>query len=220
MLQHRGRNRGSYIWGRSVHNTRIERLWVDVTNSFGRKWSRFFYNLETNHGLNHLNEHHIWLLQHLFLSDMNNDAVAFQNEWNEHTLALPGRNQRPAVLFLAGCIQLGARGIDMQSQDDEEYGRDPQGFGVEQDRRPVHSHNDDLSNTGFQEDLAAGDINNDEVPPRLNVVDPVPSTCPLRADQLRVLNDNLEGYLTSTDPITLAERWRRAFAICTRFMHA
>ncbi|KAJ7488564.1 hypothetical protein B0H11DRAFT_2406659, partial [Mycena galericulata] len=37
---------------RSVHNTRIERLWYDVTHGFGKKWKVFFLDLETNHGLN------------------------------------------------------------------------------------------------------------------------------------------------------------------------
>ncbi|KZT57341.1 hypothetical protein CALCODRAFT_434409 [Calocera cornea HHB12733] len=217
MLQHRGPHRGSYIWGRSVHNTRIERLWVDVTNSFGRKWSNFFYSLETNHGLNPLNDDHIWLLQWLFLSDMNNDALTFQNQWNYHTLALDGRNQRPVVLFLVGCIQLGARGIDLQTQDDEEYGRDPPGFGVEHDRGPAQSQDNDLSNSGFGEVLDTGYDNGDQIPSRLNVVDPVPSICPLRPEQLRVLSEALEGQFTSTNSITLTERWRRGISICARF---
>ncbi|KAJ7752190.1 hypothetical protein DFH07DRAFT_745091, partial [Mycena maculata] len=37
---------------RSVHNTRIERLWYDVTHGFGKKWKVFFLDLETNHRLN------------------------------------------------------------------------------------------------------------------------------------------------------------------------
>ncbi|KAJ7302577.1 hypothetical protein DFH08DRAFT_722877, partial [Mycena albidolilacea] len=40
------------VFLRSVHNTRIERLWYDVTHGFGKKWKVFFLDLETNHGLN------------------------------------------------------------------------------------------------------------------------------------------------------------------------
>ncbi|KAJ6473103.1 hypothetical protein C8R45DRAFT_1163534, partial [Mycena sanguinolenta] len=35
----------------SVHNIRIERLWVDWTNGVGRKWVNFFYELEVTCGL-------------------------------------------------------------------------------------------------------------------------------------------------------------------------
>ncbi|KAF7346893.1 hypothetical protein MVEN_01441500 [Mycena venus] len=63
MEENRGVVRGSYIWGesialafdiRSVHNTRIKRLWYDVTHGFGQKWKRFFMDLEVHHGLNPL----------------------------------------------------------------------------------------------------------------------------------------------------------------------
>lgn len=40
------------ISSRSVHNTRIERLWFDVTNGFGYKWKDFFLDLELQCGLN------------------------------------------------------------------------------------------------------------------------------------------------------------------------
>ena len=51
---------------RSVHNIRIEWLWVNVTSGFGRKWKTFFQDLELHDGLNPDSDAHIWLLHHLF----------------------------------------------------------------------------------------------------------------------------------------------------------
>ncbi|KAF4569538.1 hypothetical protein EYR36_009332 [Pleurotus pulmonarius] len=42
----KGLEHGSYIWGRSVHNVRIERPWRDITLGFGQKWKQFFEHLE------------------------------------------------------------------------------------------------------------------------------------------------------------------------------
>ena len=33
---------------RSVHNSRIERIWYDITEGFGGKWKDFFTDLEAN----------------------------------------------------------------------------------------------------------------------------------------------------------------------------
>ncbi|KAF7343732.1 hypothetical protein MSAN_01953800 [Mycena sanguinolenta] len=66
METERGVSRGSYIWGRSVNNTRIEHLWYDVTHGFGFKWKKFFIDLEVNHNLNPTIAEHIWLLHHLY----------------------------------------------------------------------------------------------------------------------------------------------------------
>ncbi|KZP00988.1 hypothetical protein CALVIDRAFT_544040 [Calocera viscosa TUFC12733] len=211
MVAHRGPNRGSYIWGRSIHNTRIERLWVDVTNAFGRKWSEFFYTLETNHGMNPLNEDHIWLLHWLFLEDMNRDAVNFQNEWNFHTLALREGNQRPVVLFLVGCLQLGARGITLRMEDDEDYFRDPNGFGL-----PFNPDDNPIS--GFDAIRGTQSLNGDAVPQRLNTIDSPPLRCPITPREQRILARGLEGYLTASDWIMLTERWRRACEICASLL--
>ncbi|KAI0368680.1 hypothetical protein BV20DRAFT_947886 [Pilatotrama ljubarskyi] len=62
---------------RSVHNTRIERLWYDVTRGFGAKWKAFFIELERHHRLDPTLPSHVWLLHHLFLPSINQDAV----EW-------------------------------------------------------------------------------------------------------------------------------------------
>jgi len=38
MILLRGINRASFMWGSSVFNTRIERLWVEVGKRFVRSW--------------------------------------------------------------------------------------------------------------------------------------------------------------------------------------
>ena len=37
-----GVNRASFMWGSSVFNTRIERLWVEVGCQFARAWRALF----------------------------------------------------------------------------------------------------------------------------------------------------------------------------------
>ncbi|TCD62111.1 hypothetical protein EIP91_007465 [Steccherinum ochraceum] len=132
----RGLGRGSYIWGRSVHNTRIERLWYDVTQKFGRKWKEFFRDLEANHGFNPTIPSHIWLLHHLFLRSIQQDADEFVLAWNSHKLQIRGeRTQSPREMFFFSMLQDGARGIHLASapvpvdeplrpEEMEEYGVD------------------------------------------------------------------------------------------------
>jgi hypothetical protein len=76
--------------GRSVHNTRIERLWYDVTHAFGQKWKNLFIELETHHDLDPRNPAHIWLLHHLFLPHINTDAQEWADAWNSHHLQIRG----------------------------------------------------------------------------------------------------------------------------------
>ena len=64
---------------KSVHNTWVEHLWYDVTHEYGQKWKNLFLELETHYGLNPTNLMHIWLLHHLFLEEVNQDA----QDWAE-----------------------------------------------------------------------------------------------------------------------------------------
>jgi hypothetical protein len=123
---------GHYIWGRSVHNTRIERLWVDVTRGLGKKWKDLFVDLEAHHGLNVDLPAHIWLLHHLFLNDINEDAIAWAEYWNSHKMVIPGeRSQTPHEMFFLSMIRDGVRGLtgdEINTADDDidgsEYGID------------------------------------------------------------------------------------------------
>lgn len=76
---------------RSVHNSRIERLWYDVTVGFGRKWKEMFQHLEAQEGLNTACRPHKWLLCHLFLSSLNDEAKRWQGYWNNHMMSIRGK---------------------------------------------------------------------------------------------------------------------------------
>jgi transposase InsO family protein len=68
----------------SVHNIRIECLWHDVTQGFGRKWKQFFQLLELHHDLKPNLDAHVWLLHHVFLDAVNDDAFQWVEAWNHH----------------------------------------------------------------------------------------------------------------------------------------
>ncbi|KAJ7693242.1 hypothetical protein B0H14DRAFT_3100750 [Mycena olivaceomarginata] len=126
-----GSEHGAYIWGRSVHNIRIERLWCDVTRGFGRKWSNFFHALELSCGLRPDLDAHIWLLHHLFLPGINQDATDWAQTWNEHKIRFDGeRTRSPRDMFFFGMIQNGARGFDELQDGDDDVG-DLDAYGID-----------------------------------------------------------------------------------------
>lgn len=79
---------------RSVHNTRIERAWVDYKVNLGQKWVEFFFELEMSHGLDTDNLDHLWLLHYVFLPALNADIERYVEMWNSHLPRHDGERSR------------------------------------------------------------------------------------------------------------------------------
>ncbi|KZS91325.1 hypothetical protein SISNIDRAFT_394209, partial [Sistotremastrum niveocremeum HHB9708] len=205
MTDTRGPNRGSYIWGRSVHNTRIERLWYDITKNWGSKWKHFFKNLEVYDGLVAENPAHIWLLHYLFLDAINRDAQSWLDSWNAHKLKLAGeRDQSPRQLYLLGMVEHGLRGfvpIDEAVADIEAYGVDWEAIG---DANLMAHH--------FQQpDVPAG-VYAPAQPEHMANIQFEPPNCPFTPQLMQHLGAALAstGVLTSSD--MAVRRWLWNFA--------
>lgn len=170
---------------RSVHNIRIERLWLDVTSGFGAKWKTFFEILEAHDGLNTDSNAHIWLLQRLFLDKINADAESWCLTWNQHTLARRGQaHQSPQQLYTHGMITNGIRGIYPENEDEIEDG-DYDGYGIDWE---------DMDRPAILQHHQAYNLANDEVddqnpfvvnhPDRLSHIEVPDLRCPFNAHQL------------------------------------
>ena len=82
-----GTNRGSYIAGASVHNTRIERLWRDVFSGVTYNFVRIFNMLEDKGILDPTNPTDIFCLHYVYIPRINAALTSFKNTWNRHGLS-------------------------------------------------------------------------------------------------------------------------------------
>ncbi|KAJ7593181.1 hypothetical protein C8J56DRAFT_780223, partial [Mycena floridula] len=132
--------------GKSVHNVRIERLWVDVTAQVGNHWATLFELLEVRHGLNINNENHIWLLHHLFLPSINQHLQIFAEAWNNHRIQTRrgrGPNRTPIDMFGFDMLVYGVQGqqLSLDPEELELYGVDWDGLADDDIRRSHRNNN-------------------------------------------------------------------------------
>lgn len=207
------------MYVRSVHNVRIERMWCDVTTGFGFKWKSFFQDLELHDGLNPDLESHIWLLHHLFLPSINEDALEWAETWNQHTMSIRGERQRsPLDMFYFGMIESGVRGLSMEPVNEEV--NDPSSYGIDwndiNDRNILHHHqvqnppdaigNDNpfMTHRPHEDQLAC-------------VIVPE-AGCPLSSGQLAYLNAQLDAHpdINSRSMSTRRLLWTIALELCNQ----
>ncbi|KAJ3502998.1 hypothetical protein NLJ89_g8633 [Agrocybe chaxingu] len=197
MEQVRGSGRGSYIWGRSVHNIRIERLWFDFTSGIGAKWKGFFQELEYSANLDPDIPSHLWLLHYLFLGPLNDDILEWANSWNNHKITLPAqRSQSPTEMRWFSMLQDGATGFNprnaqefephhesLDQHDLEEYGIDWDAHQIPQIQQHHAAANptDPFSQNPFVA----------HQPDKLNMVEIDETRCPFSAEELGLLQYNI-----------------------------
>lgn len=210
---------------RSVHNSRIERLWFDFTQALGAKWHSFFMNLEHNYGLNQDNPGHIWLLHHLFLHLINNEAQEWAEAWNAHTMEIRGGPDcSPRDMFLFGMLQDGPRGLEhatSHTADDHLNEEEMALYGIdwEAQQDPILM-NQVLENEpqDWEDDNPFQTVSS---PDHMAEVICDPPGCPLIADQVLSLDLQLSTRidLTSRDMEVRKLIWVEALDICRNFFN-
>lgn len=99
----RGPNRNSHIAGQSVHNQRIERLWRDIYEHVIMIFYDQFYKMESDGTLNPENNLHRFVLQTVYLNEINMRLSTFIEGWNRHKIRTE-RNLSPRELWISGLL--------------------------------------------------------------------------------------------------------------------
>lgn len=201
---------------RSVHNIRIERLWVDVTAQVGAFWADIFTELELRYGLNINNIYHIWLLHYLFLPTINSQLAFFAESWNQHRIQIRnGPNRSPADMFGFDMFVHGIRGdelpddIMLSEEELEVHGVDWEAL---QDATVLESQR----NNNSQHEEWVSWVGRTGPPARLNeVLVNAPSGPSLQQRELEAFNQTLAPWMNSGEATDIVTLWTQGLA-CAR----
>ncbi|KAJ7224525.1 hypothetical protein GGX14DRAFT_350640 [Mycena pura] len=194
--------------GQSVHNIRIERLWVDVTAQVTATWSDHFITLELRYGLDSNNPAHIWLLHFLFLSTINSQLEFFAESWNQHRIQIRnGPNRSPTDMFVNGVRgdQLPPEEENLSQEELEVYGIDWQGL---RDENILHLQS--LNNSCSEE--ASSWIGETTAPPNLSEVTVEPLTATLPDQVQAALTEHFSGLFGSAETADIITLWTQSLA--------
>lgn len=125
MLEKHGVDKKPFVTGRSVHNQRIERLWVDVKTYVASHFIDIFKQMENDEILDPDNEMHLFSLHFIFVPRVNRLLEEFKSSWNNHPLRTE-RNMTPIQLWTKGFFVF-ENLLTETSSIDEEYGIDGNG---------------------------------------------------------------------------------------------
>ena len=109
MLNAHGVEGNHVLTGLSVHNQRIEHIWVDVVRYIVMPYRNIFTYLENSGLLDPLNEVHLFALHYIYQPRINRSIEEFILQWNHHGLSSE-RCQTPLQLMLEGLYDCLAQG--------------------------------------------------------------------------------------------------------------
>ena len=123
MLNAHGVEGNHVLTGLSVHNQRIERLWVDVVRYIVVPYRNIFTYLENSGLLDPLNEVHLFALHFVYQPRINRSIDEFILQWNHHGLSSE-RCQTPIQLMFEGLYNCLAQGDSSCTGAFSDYGID------------------------------------------------------------------------------------------------
>ncbi len=101
MLDHFGVVNRPVLTGMSVHNQRIERMWVDVYKCVLEHYRNIFLFLEDQEYLERDDELHLYTLHFVYVPRINVALSDMAAQWNNHPLSTE-RNLSPLQLWIRG----------------------------------------------------------------------------------------------------------------------
>lgn len=129
MEEYHGSNRGSAIRGKSVHNQRIERNWLDMWNGCINVFYNLFMSLEEDNLLNPNSDEQIYALHFVYIPRIQKALIDYIDQWNHHKMRTE-HSLSPIQLFVQRALQIhgststATRELFADHQDDTEHDED------------------------------------------------------------------------------------------------